>query len=526
MPIKGSPVVKNVYLDEQGSEYLPEDMGGAYLDDSGNELKQFQIAAPPALQAAHAKNVAAEAEAYKPSWAETFRTQGVTGLGSEMLKGAGEAITKTPSRIMGTISAVPEFAKQVITNPTQAGVEMIKGTTEPLISPRTTGEALGATAIDAALTGGAVKAISKTARIPGAWKAKQASLASDRIVAGLGISPTNQRGINAVDKSLGTLRTFTNAKKPFSNLDNLSDFVERSSQRYFDKHHGSIAEINKSVKVMVDDEEFSMPSALNERARLNKRLHRYLEQDPKTQAIMEEVNPKLKDDVLRLDAFRDGINTALDTAAPQSASQAEIMRQYSHLKELSEISRARAKEVSAINRITRGSKEPAGAIAKDAAITLATFGFRGGGQIPARTLGLLRQTWQGPRVDPNKLIRRAGKKFRHIAPADEILPVPIPDTREELLKNFGGQIRFNPVPEPPSIYRGPERRRSPLDPAVLEENRRRSVQAGIERSERRRMSTGEAAMTPGATLSDESNLNFYGYPEAAKFFGNIERKKR
>jgi hypothetical protein len=87
-------------------------------------------------------------------------------------------------------------------------------------------------------------------------------------------------------------------------------------------------------------------------------------------------------------------------------------------------------------------------------------------------------------------------------------------------------ITVNPVPEPPSVYRGPERRRSPLDPEVIAESRRRAAQGGAELSERRRMSTGEAAMTPGATLSDESNLNFYGYPEAAKFFGNIERKKR
>jgi len=385
-----------------------------------------QIAPVPStaeLKSKHAANVTAGQAAYKPGWSETVRTQGVAGLGSELLKGAGEAITGTPSRIVGAISAVPEFAKQVLVNPTQAGVSAIQGITEPLISPRTTGEAVAGAGIDAALMGGAAKAVGAAAKLPTAWKTYQGAQVGNRFKAGLGIADTDVRALNAVDQSLGTLRGGTKAKVPFTNSESAAKFIKGHNDKFFKTHRAELAEINSSLPVEFMGEQTSLQNVSSEITRLNKRLHNYQSQDPKTRAIMEEVNPSLKADVERLHAARDVVNGAIDTVAPQSARQADIMRTYFNLKELEDLTSARAAQLKAARDIAKGSKVPVGQVLKDMIFNRTLLGAPGGGaQISARTLQVLKNRLSGPKVDPEVFFKIAGKKFKHVKAAEPITP--------------------------------------------------------------------------------------------------------
>lgn len=119
----------------------------------------------PDLKATHAANVAAGEAAYKPSWMETYEQGAKTGGGpggflavaQQMGKDVGSAIEETPARLGSMIAGAPQMAMSILENPTKAGVKLIESSTEPLISPRTTGKALTEAAIDTALTAGVAK---------------------------------------------------------------------------------------------------------------------------------------------------------------------------------------------------------------------------------------------------------------------------------------------------------------------------------------------------------------------------------
>lgn len=102
-------------------------------------------------------------------------------------------------------------------------------------------------------------------------------------------------------------------------------------------------------------------------------------------------------------------------------------------------------------------------------------------------------------------------RMRQAATTRPTLPVP----------QIGPVPNVNVTPIKQSVYLGPDRRRSPLDPAVIEESRRRAVQGGIERSERRR-TVGEGA-TP--SLADYHRYN-RGETGTADFLENFDRMTR
>lgn len=159
--------------------------GKTYLDENGNEVKAGP-AAREQLQAAHAKNVAAGEAAYKPSWTEAYQQGAQTGGGpggflsvmQQMAKDVPAAIAETPQRLAGMAGGLvkgagelvnPENYKSIAENPIvdlpgKVGAGIIQGTTEPLISPRTTGKALTEAAVDTALLSGAGKAVSYGAK--------------------------------------------------------------------------------------------------------------------------------------------------------------------------------------------------------------------------------------------------------------------------------------------------------------------------------------------------------------------------
>jgi hypothetical protein len=73
-------------------------------------------------------------------------------------------------------------------------------------------------------------------------------------------------------------------------------------------------------------------------------------------------------------------------------------------------------------------------------------------------------------------------------------------------------------------YFGPERRK--FDPAVMEEYRKRSVQGGLEKWERRK-TIGEIAMTPGEDIPRSQFLRYQGIPEdQIRIDENFERTRR
>ena len=421
------------------------------------------VAPPPSLEELRAQRVrtASPKELRNIHFGENIPAGQQQDQRSVLGEFAQGALAKGPASAVASIGQVPSLLYQSIKQPAQVGLQVAKvpGELYGKLSSGTPEEAgqaafdVGATllpmkgAIAKGLEGGA-------AELAAARSARHTSKAADHMLASLGVSPSDTRAVAAIDQSLPILRSMSKAKRPFRDLQSFADFTEGSAKKYFEAHHENIAKPLKDTQVAIGDEQMNLTQAMAERARLNKRLHRYNTQDPKTQAIMEEVNPKLKEDVSRLHDVRNAINTAIDTAAPQSLEQADIMRNYSHLQELSEMAKARAFENATVKRIAAGSKEPMGTVAKDAAIRLATFGTLGRSpQLTARAMGLLRRTWQGAKIDPDIVMKRASKRFQYIKPAEPVTPISIPESVSVPVSSqqpapISGGTTIQPVPTP------------------------------------------------------------------------------
>lgn len=154
---------------EDNIRFVVEDFKSKYEGD----VPRGESKSREQLLAEHQANVAAGEAAYKPGYAETFRTRGLGGVGEELAKGAVEGITKTPERIGGMIQGLTQGAaglvdpsryKSIAENPIvdlpgQLGAGLVTGLTEPLISPRTTGESATGAVIDVAATAGIGKTL-------------------------------------------------------------------------------------------------------------------------------------------------------------------------------------------------------------------------------------------------------------------------------------------------------------------------------------------------------------------------------
>jgi len=144
------------------------------------------------LRAKLAESVKSEASIYKPSYAEALQTGGIVGKGgvADVLgQGIVEGIEKYPEMLANTVKSIggmlsnlvtPSQYKSITENPIvdlpgQIGAGLITGITEPLISPRTTGEAAAQIGIDTALGTTAIKGVqaAKAAAPKGAQRIMQ-----------------------------------------------------------------------------------------------------------------------------------------------------------------------------------------------------------------------------------------------------------------------------------------------------------------------------------------------------------------
>ena len=129
-----------------------------------SDFKQKYSGSQPSgdLLAQHNANLRAGEEAYQPSWSESYKTGGLFGaggVGDELVRDLGSAITETPKRL----AAIPGMLWQGMTRPAELGVNILEHSTDPLISPRSTGKALMAAGTDTMIGGAVGKLVSMRA---------------------------------------------------------------------------------------------------------------------------------------------------------------------------------------------------------------------------------------------------------------------------------------------------------------------------------------------------------------------------
>lgn len=291
--------------------------------------------------------------------------------------------------------------------------------------------------------------------------------ANRRMMKAMDVSPkfSEARQVAAIDETTPTLKAMSPGKQaPFSDVESHAKFARKSADSYLKQYHGDLADQLKGVMVDIDGVATPLDEALAERASLNKRTHAYQTATKDAKGIMREINNNLDAEVDRLNRVREGINKGLDAMAPQSQSQADIMRRYSHLQELADMAEANAHEWKTMKRLEAGGKDPKGTMLWNMMTKAGTLGL--GGQSPqvmAKFSELLRNAWKAPKVDRDVLMARAAKHWKDITPAELPKPVPKPTaapaaeaapaaTTTAAQQELPFQVA--PVPQPPSISGG------------------------------------------------------------------------
>jgi hypothetical protein len=269
-------------------------------------------------------------------------------------------------------------------------------------------------------------------------------------------------------------------------------------------------------------QEFSLSQLADFRKSLNAKLDARAKLSGADRATLASSDPVAGAMERQLDAIRDTINTNVDRLAKlRPGETARVLRTYRSMLDVTERAEKRAPAVELADLVNKGTRLGA----TEAATKVGrAIGFRANpiAAGAAETLSVSRKRWNHPDnlirsgrelLDQGSVLppRKAGAKA--LAPPSQLQYEPQPPTPGQTVP-----LTIEPVPPPPTNpYLGPNRRRSLLDPAVVEEQRKRAA-FGPER----RKTVGEGASpsfadymryTRGEPLS----------PEAEAFFANFER---
>lgn len=396
--------------------------GGGITDITDADIEditdaQIERTADPMLQMQHRANVRAEAAAYKPGWLETLQTQGPLGLGKEMVKDFGAAAAGTTRRWAEMATGVPQLVMQTLGGKgAQVGTELIKGVTEPLISPRTTGKALTEGLIDTAALGVASRVA------PSAIKAGARAIEPIRRPAPF----RTQQGTNQVLAALRpNIRTAESLK---ATQGHFQDFIQREGRTISDSNsaaavfkdaaddfkltnYDQLAAEAKNVLVMHQGQPITFEQGIARRAELNKVLGRlgYYDKNPLVKSFAR-TSPEVRKVLDEVESLRGSLNKAVDTVTPTNTGAANILRTYADMKQVADMAAIRAEKVGLQKAIKAGEAEPLSQYVKDTAMTLATLGVKGP-MIGRISNYMWRNITMRPQVDPDVLFARGAKNW-------------------------------------------------------------------------------------------------------------------
>lgn len=454
MAIKGSPVVKDVYLDDQGNEMLSEDLGagsssGSYLDDQGNEIPAPQVRIPSSLinplLARHQQNLQAQPQPQKL----IFDKQGgkrvadiapsQIELGMEVLKapfrlaeGIG-SLAKTVYNI-GTRPADPQSARRLASLPLEAAEGIVDTGRKALgiyATPKEQAGALGdiATGILLPEVPGLAKGVSEgvskfTKRVP----VERVSSGSNQIIAA--IHPANMRTMKSIDATIPHMDKYLGGNWR-SNIRDVRGFSQKATETADNFYQTNAVPINKMLKdvpVEHNGTTMSFEQLLARRGEVNKILGRlgYYDKHPITQSLAKS-SPQVQSLVEEAETIRGTLDKTMDTMAPTNVGAAEMLRTFADLKQTSDVTRIRADRIELAKRIKAGEAATIHDYARDFKTTLISFGFKQ--PLTARLAKVAIDALKKEKIDPDILIRRGVRNLERgrkaISPPVEIKPVPI-----------------------------------------------------------------------------------------------------
>lgn len=484
----------DTYLDDQGNEIQTQAPDSGYLDDNGNEILS-SVALPseaPAgsgfggksherILAEHQANTQAEAQQYNPGWLDTLTRRGMQGVGEELMSGAGHAIANTPQRLVGMVTGlagkVNETAQRVtdaseykglgdnpiVNLPGEIGAGLVKGMTEPLIGPKSTGEAVAGMAIDTALGGAALKGAKVGSKLA---SKRHLELVDARLAKALAPegTPGSQNFLRNLKEARANLYP---TAKSWKDMRSFADAAKGAADKFFQDNYGVIrqyftdtripgvhiakgivdlknrlrpeqaaegAQIADLAKKYGNNRDFTLAELEDYRSTLDAQLQkieiasqldraRLLKADPYAAALQRQVN-----------ATRHLINTTVDKVGNLVPGEtAKVLRTYRSMRDIAERADKAAPKIELSNVVQKGTRLGVSEIAARAGRALG-LGRRPGVALASEVApGVLRESatsWN----HPNNLVRSASKmldygRFR-IGPGMRALEAPVSAQRQ------------------------------------------------------------------------------------------------
>jgi len=357
-------------------------------------------------------------------WIEAATTLGPSGVQDELLRGAKEAIVNTPRRIGSAISGVVGAAKKfadpaeykgiadnpIVNLPGEVGAGLVQGMTEPLMSPRTTGEAFTGGAIDTTLL---VKGAQVLGGMPGRVASNLAARDKLRLAKGKNqlitvIEPT-PRNIKAVENGYHHIDEYVqNTGAKWKDVDSFAKVAE-DAEAAFEAAH--IEPINNALKGVP---EYGPLKA--KRAELNKALERmgYFEKDSTARAIARS-SPAVQELATQKGIVQASLNELVDKMAPVSGGASNLMNQWSDLIQISRQAHLAGVKNDAARRVAMasapGATRSAATKVVEGVSSVTSAPWRAG-----RKMVTGRGSLETPALSPDTLARRAANNLTKKSP--------------------------------------------------------------------------------------------------------------
>lgn len=448
---------------------LASSMGGvAGMSLPANKPDPSRGRSHEVLEAEHAGNVASEAAQYRPSWSDTYvqgmREGGPYGGTLALAKEAGKGMLDAASGTMGRFKGMyehftdPKNYKSIAENPIvdlpgQMGAGLILGGSEALISPRSAAESAASGAIDATVMGAAGKAVAGIPKLPATLsrglsklsrtveesplKARQQGL--NQIVSAL---DPGERTANSLDIASHRIeKHMLETGRDFKDMNGFASVARGASDEFLKSNYEPLSKMLKDVQVEHNGTQMSFAELEARRSEVNKSLSRvgYYDENPIAQSIAKS-NPQVANLLNEAETIRGTIDSTLDQMAPTNVGAANMLREYSHLKQVADVSEIKAARNAYAKRIAAGEQAPLSELLKETAATLGTLGIidvLGRPQMATRiTRQIINNLSRAPRIDPDVLMARASNNLRkgrtayrgtptEVTGAVPIKPVPI-----------------------------------------------------------------------------------------------------
>ncbi len=451
MAIRGSPVVKDVYLDEQGNETLPNEENSVYLDDSGNDVPAPPIQFPgrkshEQLLAEHQKNLMAQPQPQKII--ESNGRRRVADIAPSPID-LGMEVLKAPYRAAkGVIESAPALYHAATKPADPENLKTIGGMAEGLVDTGRRALGVYATPKEQAGAIGDIATMALTPELPKA--AKAATVGSEfaegalQRIGNRSISNHMVRGKNqlvtaldasehtaaALDNTIGDIHThLQNSNRITKSPTNLPTFASGAQDTLDAFVKQNYEPIQKTLKDVPRFGELEKRGA-----ELNDTLGRlgYYDKNPLMQSFARS-SPEVQKVVTEANVIRAERNALIDQMAPVNVGAANLMRKWADLRQVSDMAGIAAKASEHSKRIVSATQPSATAARIAELVSAATSIGMGQPQIAlavrALKMGMNAGVKKSATLSPDILVARG---FRNLSKGSKAIASPIPISAEPI----------------------------------------------------------------------------------------------